>query len=410
MKTFLTIVFAFIGILIVAGVVLYIAMPKQAKAPDIQSVAELDAYFEKITGQNMPPALNVSVTKNGETVYSKGFGTIDSGATRPTVVDTIYPWWSVTKLFTAVAVLHLVEEGELDLDDSLAAYLPYYSVVDNSGEPVAITIRQIMNHSSGLRDLMPDGLNWIHLADQPPMNQTLFVQERLTGPYLELKFTPDTDVYYSNVGYVLLGAVIEKITGQSYESYIREIILDPLGMNETEFIRSKAQEQRTAGGSLPVLNIYSALMWKFGDDDFFDNYVDARVDGRLWLKPLYTDYTPSTGLSGTSKDLATFGQFLMTGVAANGARILQASTISEMQVQVPADEMVKQYKKVKHYGYGLKAWSIDGRRVHGHAGGGAGYGALLAFLPDDQLVVTVNANDASMNRDEMLRVLTSLSW
>lgn len=410
MKTILTIVFAFVGILIIAGIVLYIAMPKQAKAPDIQSVAELDAYFEKITGKNMPPALNVSVTKNGNTVYSKGFGTIDSGATRPTMVDTIYPWWSVTKLFTAVAVLQLVEEGRLDLDDPLEAYLPYFNVVDETGEPVTITIRQILNHSSGLRDLMPDGCVWIHPADEPPMNQTQFVRERLTGEYKELKFTPDSDVDYSNAGYVLLGAVIEKITGQIYESYIRENILDPLEMNETVFVRSKAQEERTAGASLAVLNIYSALMWKYGDDDFFKDFVDARVNGRLWLKPLYTDYTPSTGLSGTSKDLAAFGQFLMTGVAPNGARILSASTISEMQIQISADEMVKRYKKVQHYGYGLKVWSIDGHQVYGHGGGGAGYGALLAFIPEDNLVITVNANDASINRDEMLRVLTSLSW
>ena len=304
MKTFLTIVCAFFGILIVAGVVLYIAMPKQAKAPDIQSVAELDAYFEKITGQNMPPALNVSVTKNGETVYSKGFGTIDSEATRPTKVDTIYPWWSVTKLFTAVAVLHLVEEGRLDLDDPLEAYLPYFNVVNETGEPVAITIRQIMNHSSDLRDLMPDGLVWIHPADQPPMNQTQFVRERLTGPYHELKFTPDTDVYYSNTGYVLLGAVIEKITGESYESYIREIILDPLEMNETVFIRSKAQEERTAGASLPVLNIYSALLWKFGDDDVFEPLPVFTAVGLVLIEQMVGGYRQ------VSLDLACAGELL----------------------------------------------------------------------------------------------------
>ena len=71
---------------------------------------------------------------------------------------------------------------------------------------------------------------------------------------------------------------------------------------------------------------------------------------------------------------------------------------------------IKSRELLKYYIVVLKAWSIDGRQVYGHGGGGAGYGALLAFLPEDQLVLTVNANDASINRNEMLRVLTSLSW
>ena len=242
------------------------------------------------------------------------------------------------------------------------------------------------------------------------INQTEFVREKFVGHLRQLNFEPGTDTVYTNVGFILLGVVVETVTGRSYESYVRDNILVPLGMTDTVFVRSPEQQERTAVGSMPVLNMYSALMWIFGDDHFFEDYVQEKSDGRFWMKPLYTDYTPSTGLSGPAEDLAAFGQFLMSGTAPNGVGILEPSTIEAMQIMVPLEELPARYRKVHNFSFGLKAWKIDERRVYGHSGGGPGFGAIMAFLPEEQIVVAVNAADTSIDRDELLRVLTSVNW
>ena len=400
------IVILFVGIGLMG---LYWAAPKPPAPPDIiQSVRDIETYFETLTTRQTPPALTVTVLKKGHPVYAKAFGYADGPRKEPAQVDTIYPWWSVTKVFTATAIMQLSEQGMLDLDDPVQSYLPYFDVTSKDGSPKTITIRHLLTHRSGLRDLMPEGLAWVRLAGQPKPNQTTFFQETFTGKFRVLQFEPGTKAKYTNVGYIALGAVIEAVTGQEYEAYIHEHLLVPLAMHDTTFIRPERLQRRTATGSNPTINLFTGLLWLFGDKDFFDTYVRETVYGRMWFHPLYTDYTPSTGLSGPSEEMARFAQAFLFGGEIQGQRILKQTTVDEMLIPYSLEELGESYND-EHFGLGWKVWKLNEQIVYGHGGGGPGFGALLAFIPERELVVAINANDTNINRDVLLRLLTTLS-
>lgn len=389
---------------------LYWAAPKPPAPPEnIRSVSDIDVYFEQLTAHQTPPALTVTILKQGKSIYAKAFGYADEPRKTPAQVDTIYPWWSVTKVFTATAIMQLYEQGMIDLDVTLQEYLPYFDVTGKDGSSKTITVRQLLNHRSGLRDFMPEGLTWIRLTDQPKPNQTEFFREKFTGKFRVLQFEPGTEAKYSNVGYIALGAVIEAVTGQEYEAYIHEHILTPLNMRDTAFIRPERLQSRTATGSNPTVNLFTGLLWLFGDKDFFETYIRETVRGRMWFYPLYTDYTPSTGLSGPSAEMAQFAQAVLSGGMIRGQRILEETTVREMLKPYPLEELSEAYTDDQAV-LGWKIWKLNDQIVYGHGGGGPGFGALLAFIPERELVVAINANDTNIDRDGLLRTVTSLSW
>lgn len=414
MKKFLKIIGICVSVFIIPiGLVLfflYLAMPKAGAPPRIiNHVSEIDEYLKSITDNQTPPAIAITVLKKGKTVYAKAFGYADWPEKKPAHIDIIYPWWSVTKLFTATAIMQLYEKGNLSLDDPLKKYIPGFEVTGKDGKSKTITIRQLLTHESGLKDLMPDGLNWVRLADKPGINQTAFFMEKMTGKYRVLKFEPGTKASYTNVGYIALGVVIEAITGLGYEEYIHKNILNPLNMNNTSFIRNEKQQLKTATGSNPVINIFTGLMWVFGHKDYFKTYVRETRNGRIWFKPLYTNYTPSTGLSGPSLEMARFAQAFLQGGVFNGRRILNQEIVDMMFIPYNPDELGTSYDDVK-YGLGWKVWKVNNQIVYGHGGGGPGFGALLTIFPERDLVIAINANDTNIDRDKLIGMLASITW
>ena len=401
------------GIIILLGLItfcIYLVAPKQANPPKIISCKnEIDNYLKKLTDNHTPPAITITILKKGEEVYSKAFGYADDPKKIPADINTIYPWWSVTKIFTATAIMQLYEKDKLSLNDPLKKYIPDFEVTDKKGIKKNITIHQLLTHTSGLKDLMPDGLFWIRLTDKPKPNQTDFFREKITGKFRILKSEPGIKASYTNIGYIALGVVIEKVAGMEYEEYILKNILIPLDMSNTSFIRNKEQQQITATGSNPVINVFTGLLWAFGGKDIFKTYTRETRNCRIWFKPLYTDYTPSTGLSGTSGEMARFAQLFLTGGIYNKHHILKQETMTMMFTQYNLDELGKSYNDEK-YGLGWKVWKVNKQIVYGHGGGGPGFGALLAIIPERDLVIAINANDTNINRDELLRMLISFKW
>ncbi len=395
------------AVIVLIGLVLfglYLAAPKPKDPPEtISSVGDIERYLKTLTDNQTPPGLTVTILKDGNPVYEKAFGYADRPQRRPARIDTIFPWWSVTKAFTATAIMQLYERGKIGLDDPLEKYIPDFEVTDKAGTRKTITIYQLLTHRSGLRDFMPEGLTWVRLADLAKPNQTAFFKKKITGKYRILKFEPGAKASYSNIGYMALGVVIEAVTDQEYEAFIRENILAPLNMIDTAFIRSEEQQRKTATGSNPVINLFTGLMWVFGPRGFFDTYVRETVNGRLWFRPLYTDYTPSTGLSGPSREMARFGQLFLQGGVFDDRRVLEQASVNEMLKTYPPGELPESYGEAE-YGLGWHVWKVNNQVVYGHGGGGPGFGALIAVIPESDLVIAINANDTNINRDELLNV------
>ncbi|MDC7233771.1 MAG: serine hydrolase [Spirochaetales bacterium] len=411
MKKILIVLAVPAGLIILTLVLLLILKPRQPGASRrISTEAELDLYLEQITENATPPSLSLTVLKGDKLTYSKAFGMADAPLSRPARTSTVYPWYSVTKLFTSAAILKLADEGKLSLSDPVKKYIPDYNTVNKEGEGVSITIDQLLNHESGLPDIIPEGLNWIHSSREAPPNQTDFFNQKMIEEYRVVEFTPGSRVRYSNTGFIVLGVIIEKITGTAYENYIEETILKPLSMEKTGFSGTSGMEQHLATGSQHRINAFTPLLMIYGKRGFMKQLVRETEDHRMWFMPVNTDYSPSTGLNGTSEDLARFGYALMTSRRLEDGTAIGIESIAGMQKPYTMKELERRYSRIKQYGYGLKAWKMKGYRIYGHSGGGPGFAALLAFVPERNLVVAVSANDTSLDRMEILETVMKMDW
>jgi CubicO group peptidase (beta-lactamase class C family) len=189
-------------VILVAIIVAYVARPKIPQPPDsVQNVTELDAYLEKLVNSGSPQGLSMVIVKNDSIVYSKGFGWADRPRKIKATPQTVYHWWSITKIPTAVAILQLQEQGKLHLDDAVSKYLPFFEVKYPSDKRTPITIRHLLNHSSGIPDAGRFKLaKWIHRDDEPALDQTDLIK-KVIPDYSTLKFEPGEDTDYTNIGY-----------------------------------------------------------------------------------------------------------------------------------------------------------------------------------------------------------------
>lgn len=251
---------------------------------------------------------SILVAEKGKVVYKKGFGMANMEWTIPNQPDTKFRIGSVTKQFTATLVLQLVEEGKIKLDGKLSEYLPDYR--KETGDKV--TIHQLLNHTSGIPSYT--GLpNFFAEVSRNPYSVTDFVKKFASG---DLEFEPGSKFSYNNSGYFLLGAIIEKVTGKSYETVLKERILDPLGMTNTGYDHHATLLQKRATGyekrpegyinaayldmSLPYAagSIYSTVedLYKWEQSLYEDKILSAESK-KLMFTPGLSNYGYGFGIS-----------------------------------------------------------------------------------------------------------------
>lgn len=387
------------GMVIVVVFGLYILRPKAPMpAENLNHIGEMEAYFDQVVAAEHPPGLSVAVVKNGEIVYANGFGTVDESRNRVASQDTVYHWWSITKIVTAVAVMQLDEQGLLNIDDPVHDYLPYFNVTYKGEQQMGVSIRQLLNHTAGLSNATPEIFTWVHLEGGSPVNQSELVVEKFAD-YDELHFLPGEKTQYSNWGYVVLGALIEAVSGQTYEKYIVENILRPLNMQNTNFVYTESMALNEATGSQHVIDQYTI---------FFPllklNYlIKERAGARYWFHRVYNDQTPPSGLIGSVMDMALFMNAYLDG----GGGILQPETIALMNsatesLPQPGDSV---------QGLGWRAHlTAAGRRYLTHSGGGPGFATILRVYPEENMGVAVMGNDSTIDRETLADVLANMEW
>lgn len=172
------------------------------------------------------PGCEVLVAKHGQIVYQKAFGLADLEFSVPLQPDMVFHLGSITKQFTAVAILQLAEQGKLSLQDSIQKFIPDYPAKGHT-----ITIEHLLTHTSGIKDYMP-----FH-TDKAFLERWDVTPKQLIDTFKNdpLDFEPGTRFAYSNAGYYLLGYIIEKISGKTYQNYITDNILRPLDMTRSYF-------------------------------------------------------------------------------------------------------------------------------------------------------------------------------
>jgi D-alanyl-D-alanine carboxypeptidase len=387
-----------LAVALVVTIVLFAIWPRPPKAPArVTSAAELETYLDTIVRFGRPPGLSLAVVKNGAVVYSRGFGLADGPRQAPATAGTVYRWWSMTKVPTAVAVLQLQEQGLVSLDDPVSKHLAFFQVNPK------MTIRHLLNHSSGLPNLGLGLVRLLHREGDPPVNQTALV-ERILPEYSKLQFEPGTQTAYTNFGYMVLGAVIEKVAHQSYEDYVREHILRPLRMEHSDFVYTDAMRPDVAAGSHPVLDAATPLLPLFVKHWWsFQREID---EGHIWFNAIYTDYTPSTGIIGTAPDTARFMLAYLGGGELDGQRLLAPSSVATMST---ADRISSPSRPGVQQGLG---WVVGcgSRECLQHTGGGPGFGTAMRLYPRENLGLVVLTNDTTSNTGAILDLAASLEW
>jgi D-alanyl-D-alanine carboxypeptidase len=379
--------------------------PRAPQPPDtVTSVAQLEAYIKTLVDFGTPPGMSLVVVKNGEVVYSKGFAWADHPRQIAATPQTVYHWWSCTKIVTAIAILRLREQGKLRLDDSITKFLPFLKLQYPSVASRVITIQHLLNHSSGLPDAGFRIMSWIHHDGEPSVDQTAMVEKVLPG-FSTLAFEPGDHAEYTNIGYMVLGAIIEKVTGQAYEDYIRESILEPLGMKHTDFLYTKAMEPYEATGAHPLFDMWTPLIpfvaW---------SYVREISGNHVWLKRVYNDQTPPSGLIGPATDAARLVTAYLNGGELDGRRVLSRESIIAMtyegQIRGKADDP----QINRRQGIGWQVYDDRGRLRIKHEGGGLGFSTVMQMYPEDKLGFVLFTNDVACEGWRIVNLAAGLDW
>jgi CubicO group peptidase (beta-lactamase class C family) len=402
-----------LALIILMGLAFLVLRPKPLKTPaSVMDVAELETFLDELAGHNAdsPPGLSLVVVKGEEIVYQKGFGLADGPRNQAATPDTVYNYWSMTKPFTAMAILQLYEGGHLDLDAPVTDYLSFFKVQYPSDNSQVITVRHLLNHSSGLSNNVPEVVGWVHTDGGKDWNQTELIRNRLPD-YAKLAYEPGSEGRYTNVGYMLLAALIEAVSEQSYEDYVRAKILLPLGMSRTDFVYTQAMMEDEATAAHPRLDFQAVLLPLLVDD--VDSLVREKRDGMLWFNHVYSDQNGPTGLIGPATDMACFLMAYLKGGELDGQRVLAEETVelmtSDAHIAAGKTPEASAYDEVDH---GL-SWFVvpQGDSFYlAHNGGGPGFATGMRLYPDHDLGMVIMANGTYLDTIGILDLVASLDW
>ena len=243
------------------------------------------------------PGLQYVVVDAEETLFEHASGWADVQNRKAVTLDTTMMAYSMTKTFTAVAILQLVERGRLELDDDIDRYLPATPYVGHH-----ITIRQLLDHTSGCPNPIP--LRWAHLAEDDGSFDENAALAQVLREHPKLAFTPGKKFAYSNIGYWLLGKIIEQVTGQAYTHYVRANILQLLDLSAQEMDFVIPDPARHANGYLAKYSLMNLMKGLVTDSKFWGGY-----EGKwLRLKSHHLNGPAFGGLVGTARGFTRFLQ------------------------------------------------------------------------------------------------------
>ncbi len=319
------------------------------------AVKALDTFIAQQVRQHRLPALSIALIDDQQTIWAKGFGYQDPQAQIPATAETVYRVGSVSKLFTDLAIMQLVERGQLDIDAPIQKYLPDFRPKNTSGK--AITLRQMMAHQSGLIREPPVGSYFD--PTNPPLAKMV---ESLNG--IPLVLPPETKIKYSNAAIATVGYTLEKTQQQPFAAYVRQAILQPLGMKSSDF------EPRPE----LVKNLAKAVMWSY--------------HGREFPAPTFElGMAPAGCMYSTVHDLATFAKVLFREGQLASGRLVKPETLREMFTPQFAPPGTK-----SGFGIGFSIGEFNGLKRVGHGGAIYGFATEFALLPSRKLGVVVIAS------------------
>ena len=309
------------------------------------SADAVDEYVRAEMERQHIPGLSLLVSRDGKPIRAQGYGLANVELQVPVKPETLFQSGSLGKQFTATAVMMLVEEGKVGLEDPLTKFFP--------NAPISwkqVTVRELLSHTAGFTDY-PKNFNF---RKDYTENEVLKIVERIPQAY-----RPGTKWSYSNLGYATLGILIHKVTGKFYGDFLRERIFKPLDMTTTRII-SEADiiPDRAAG--------YRLVKGELKNQEWVAPMINTTADGSLYF---------------SINDLAKWDSALCTEKLLKRSSLQQMWTVAKLKNGQPNSG---------HYGFG---WAI-GHKVIGHGGSWQGFKTHISRYVDDKLTVVVLINQA----------------
>jgi CubicO group peptidase (beta-lactamase class C family) len=298
------------------------------------------------------PGAAIAVVKDGRIVYEKGFGVASIETEAPVTPEMLFRIGSTTKMYTAVGLALLAEEGKVDLHAPIGDYIG-----DLDPDLARVTAHQLLVHMAGLKDEAPS------FGRHDPEGMGAMVRGWTGSDYL---FADPGEVFsYANPGYVVAGLLVEEVGDQPYAEQMAERIFEPLGMERTTFRPTEAMTWPLSQGHQPRPNGTHGVVRPYPDN---------------------APYWPAGFMITNVGDLARFAIAFMNGGEINGEQVLSASAL-EMLPTAHADMGNEQY-----YGYGLFMYDLRGVQIVEHGGGIAGFSSIFKMAPDHQFAVIILTN------------------
>ena len=322
---------------------------------------KLDDVISAEMAKQHIPGLALSVMRDGAVIKAQGYGLANVELDVPVKPETIFQTGSVGKQFTATAVMMLVEEGKVSLDDPISKYLP--------GTPAswgAIRVRHLLSHTSGVPDYETDSLKkgkeaFINLRKDYTEDELLRKFETLP-----LDFAPGEKHSYSNTGYVLLGILIHKVTGKFYGDFLQERIFRPLGMNATRIISEADIIPNRSQG-------YRLVKGELKNQEWVSPSLNTTADGALYTSVL---------------DMAKWDAALYT------EKLLKRASLDQMWTPTRLND-----GKTAGYGFGWRVRTLNGHHIVEHGGAWQGFTTHIARYVDDKLTIVILTNLDSDHSD-----------
>ncbi|MEA3245935.1 MAG: serine hydrolase domain-containing protein [Gemmatimonadota bacterium] len=325
-------------------------------------VARLDSIAAAPVKSGTVAGMAVAVVKGRDTFLMKGYGLADIENQVAVTPQTVFRIGSITKQFTSSAVMQLVQDGKLGLDDDIAAYGLKFPTHGRK-----ILLRHLLNHTSGIPSY----------TDVGPVFGTIMRQDLARDSLIgvvandSLMFEPGTHFYYNNTGYFMLGMIIEKTTGMKYGDWLDQRLFAPNGLGATTYCGTRKLISHRAAG-------YDRTPAGFANTDFISMELPFAAGS----------------LCSTVGDLVAWTGKLHEGGIVNAASFREMTT----PVKLPSGRPM-------NYGFGLSVDTVDGHRVVAHGGGINGFISYLAHFPDDRLSVVVLANTTPAPSDQVADAL-----
>lgn len=343
----------------------------QVKFVPSSKLNELDSYFTKALSDWNVPGMAIAIVTKDSVLLSKGYGVKDITSKEAVNANTLFAVASNTKAFTASAIALLVDQGKLKWDDKVTDHLPWFKLYDPYVTS-SMTIRDLLSHRSGLVTFSGD-LVWYgstHSREE--------VVKR--AKYLKPAYGFRTTFGYSNIMYLTAGLIIEKVSGMTWEKYIRENFLVPIGMNST--LTSINEFEKNTNLAQPHTD--------FKDQVIKIKYLD------------WDNIAPAGSLLSSSNDMAKWIQLQLNYGEYNEKQLISEKSLDEMwypQIMNPVSKFSRELWPTTHFkGYGL-GWSVMdlyGKKVISHSGGYDGMVSYTAFVPEANFgfVILTNKNSS----------------